>query len=113
MKGETKMTVKEMFYQKYQNMLKRMNQVSWEDFKMQSKAQNKHMVELMYMSLEITVNDIRSNGGWTGELWQEISEMQKNKLLASNAHRQYSGHVTTYWLTPKGFKFINREHEIC
>lgn len=107
------MTVKEMFYQKYQEMLKNMNRVSWKNFEEQSKSQNKHMAELMYMALEITADDIRANDGWTGELWQEISEMHKAKLLASNAHRQHSGHVTAYWLTLKGFKSINKDHAIC
>lgn len=107
------MTVKEILYQKYQTMLKGMNRVTWENYKLQSQREKMHIAELMYMALEITVNDIRENGGWNGELWQEISEMHKAKLLASNAHRQYHGQVTCYWLTKNGFKAINKERSIC
>ena len=59
-----------------------------------------------YMSLEITVNDIKANGGYTGELWNEIRNAHENKLLASNAHRQDARTVTKYWLTNKGYKAI-------
>ena len=30
--------------------------------------------------------------------------MNKNKLIASNRHRQYHGKVNAFWLTAKGYK---------
>ena len=59
------------------------------------------------------MEDIKNNGGWNGELWAEISEMHKAKLLASNKHRMASSQVTKYWLTDKGWKAINKDHAIC
>lgn len=107
------MILKEMFYQKYLNALKTMNKVSWENAKYYASAKKMHLAHYMYMCLEITENDIRENGGYAGELWQEIKEAHENKLLASNKHRQEHGHVDKYWLTPKGFKIINKDHSVC
>ena len=103
------MKVAEILNEKYMEALKTMNASTWANIK----AQPMHPAQYMYMSFEITVNDIKANGGYTGELWQEISEMHKAKLLASNSHRQYSGHVTAYWLTKKGWAHINKDHAIC
>ena len=107
------MTVNEMLYKKYLESLKTMNRAKWENIKLDAKSRGVHPAEIMYMGLEITVNDIRKNGGWTGELWKDIQRMHSSKLLASNSHRQYSGHVTAYWLTRKGWAEINADHEIC
>lgn len=103
------MTVKEMLNSKYMEWLKKMNATEWENIK----NQPKHPAEYMYRCLEITVNDIRDNGGWNGELWQEIDNMHKAKLLASNKNRQHYGQVTKYWLTDKGWNAINKDHAIC
>ena len=107
------MTVKELFEKKYREWLKRMRESDWEQIKQNASAGKKHPAEYVYMCLEITVNDVKKNGGYTSDLWKEIRDMHSNKLLASNAHRQYSGHVTTYWLTKKGFKALNADHSIC
>ncbi len=103
------MTVFEMLDAKYREAMKRMNATTWENIK----AQPQHPAQTVYMGLEITATAIRENGGWTGELFREIDKMHKEKLLASNKHRQANGQVTKYWLTAKGWKHINKEHAIC
>lgn len=102
------MTVKEILNDKYMRTMKNMtaNRLAFVN------AQP-CPIQYVYMGLEITVNDIKANGGYNGELWQEISEMQKAKLMASNAHRQYSGQVTKYWLTKREWNYINKNHVIC
>lgn len=103
------MTVAEMFDIKYRNFMKNVNRVTWQNII----SQKCHPAETIYKGLEITVNDIRSNGGWNGELWQEIKAMHESKLLASNQHKQFYGQVTKYWLTEKGWRYINKDHSIC
>ena len=71
------------------------------------------LAKYLYMGLEITANDIKANGGWNGELYNEIEQMHKEKLLASNAHFQNPRVITKWWLTAKGFRAINTDHEIC
>lgn len=107
------MTVREMYYKKYCAMLKRITKVEWDYLMKRSKDRRWHPVKAMYLHTTITVDDIRANGGYTGELWQEIKEMHGKKLMASNAHRHYGGHKTAYWLTPKGFNHLNKDHAIC
>ena len=107
------MTVKEMLDQKYRTMVKTMSEVQYRLTKERVEKEGKHMAQVMYKAVEITANDIRDNGGWTGELWKEIDAMHKAGLLASNKHRQYHGQVTKYWLTEKGWKAINKDHAIC
>ncbi len=94
-------------------MMKTMNDRTLENFEKRSECERKHMAELVYMALEITEFDIKKNGGYNSDLYKEIEEMHNNKLLASNKHRQYAGHITAYWLTKKGFKALNKNHEIC
>lgn len=103
------MTVLQMLDIKYRETMKTMNTVTWKNIT----SRQQHPAQTVYMSLEITANDIRNNGGWAGELFQEIDRMHKEKLLASNKHRQAYGQVTKYWLTAKGWKTINKDHAIC
>lgn len=103
------MTVAEMLDIKYRDFMKNVNTTTWKNITMQ----NRHPAETIYRGLAITENDIRKNGGWTGELWQEIMVMHKGKLLASSQHRQAHGQITKYWLTDKGWKHINKDHAIC
>lgn len=108
------MTVREMYYKKYCATLKQINKAKWEMIMRQSDEKRMHPAEIMYLFyIEITVDDIRLNGGYNGELWREIKELHSKKMMASNAHRQYSGHKTAYWLTIKGFNHFNKSHEIC
>ena len=98
------MTVFEILYQKYKTWLKNMTPREWRNLNEQAEHTNKHIVEIMFMALEITEFDIKANGGYKGELWQELHQMHQDKLIASNQHRQYHGKVDSYWLTQKGFK---------
>ena len=112
-KEEKNMTVNEIFKFKYEAMLKTMNSTAWRNFKFRAEYEKKHIAELMYMAIEITEFDIRENGGYKGELYEEIKQMHEAKLLASNKHRNEHGHVDRWWLTPKGFKYINKDGCIC
>ena len=107
------MKVIEMLDQKYREKLKTMHGSHWDVIKRDAAARKVHPAEIMYMALEITHNDIKQNGGYTGELWEDIQAMREAKLMASNANRQYSGHVTKYWLTKRGWMAINKNHAIC
>lgn len=101
------MTVKEMLDNKYGEWLKKINKREWENIQFYASAKGMHIAEYMYMCLEITEFDIRANGGYGGELFAEVDGMHKQKMLASNKHRQEHGHVTKYWLTKKGIKQFN------
>ena len=107
------MTVKEILYQKYLHHLKTMNKVTWENTKYYAAAKKMHLAKYMYLGLEITATDIKENGGWSGDFYREIKEMQQRKELASNQNRQYNGQVTKFWLTEKGFQILNTDHSIC
>ena len=107
------MTVNEIFKFKYEAMLKTMNITTWRNFKFRAKYEKKHIAELMYMSIEITEFDILENGGYKGELYEEIKQMHEANLLASNKHRNEHDHVDRWWLTQKGFKYINKDGCIC
>lgn len=98
------MTVKEILDKKYSDWLKNIRKREWENIQYYASANGMHPAECMYMNLEITEFDIKANGGYAGELFNEIDSMHKQKLLASNKHRQEHGHITKYWLTKKGLK---------
>lgn len=100
------MTLKEMFQKKYDELQKLYNPVWWSNAKYYAEAQKMTLEKYCYFSLEITEKDIKANGGYTGELWQEIKAAHESKLLASNAHRQDPRTLTKYWLTKKGYKAI-------
>lgn len=102
------MTIAELLKNKYETMLKNMNARTWQNIKARSEYENKHAAEIMYMMIEITEFDIKANGGYNSELYNELRTMHKNKLLASNMHRQEHGHVDKWWLTKKGFKELNK-----
>lgn len=107
------MTVLEMLDKKYMALLGSIRESDWNNIKECSAEKNWHPAKTMYMALQISEYDIKENGGYTGELYAEIKEMHRNKMLASNVHRQYYGKVTKYWLTPKGFNHLNKNHAIC
>ena len=100
------MTVKEMFEKKYTELQGLRNHVWWDNAEYYAKAKKMSLEQYCYMSLEITEKDIKANGGYNGDLWQEIEALHKDKLLASNAHRQNPRVLTMYWLTKKGYKAI-------
>lgn len=107
------MTVFDILKQKYMNRLANLGPFEMKRVEEISASLNQHPAKTMFMALEITANDIKKNGGYTGELYAEIQEMHKSKLLASNVHRQYYGKVTAYWLTQKGFNYLNKKYNIC
>lgn len=107
------MTVFEIFKQKYMERLTNLRPSEMKRIEEYSAARNQHPAKTMFMAIEISEYDIKRNGGYNSELYAEIKEMHQSKLLASNAHRQEYGHVTFYWLTQKGFNYLNKKHSIC
>lgn len=101
------MTVNEMLQMKYREWLKNMSEHEWEVISAKAEAAKMSIPDYMMLCLEITHNDIKQNGWYGGEFYRELDEMHKNKLVASNKHRQEHGHVTKYWLTKKGLKAFN------
>lgn len=102
------MTIKEILQQKYEKLQGLYNPVWWNNAKYYAEAKKMTLEQYCFMSLEITVNDIKANGGYSGELWSEIKAAHENKLLASNAWRQDARTLTKYWLTKKGYKELLR-----
>lgn len=100
------MTIKEMLQKKYTELQGMHNPVWWANAKYYAEAKKMTLEKYCFLSLEITVKDIKENGGYNGELWREIETAHANKLLASNAHRQDARTMTKYWLTNKGYKAI-------
>lgn len=103
------MTVKQFFENKYRTAMLTMDERKWARLKEEAEFYKVNPSEILYMCFEITAYDIKANGGYNGELYINIKEMHEKKLLASNKHRNYSGKIESYWLTPKGFKAL----EIC
>ena len=100
------MTVKKFFEDKYRNAMLNMDERKWARLKAEAEFYKKNPSEIMYMGFEITAYDIKTNGGYNSEFYLDIKDMHERKLLASNKHRNYSGKVEAYWLTPKGFKAV-------
>ena len=102
------MTAFEMFKQKYEEWLKRMTAREWERIKECAEFKKIPIPDYMMMCIEVTINDC--NPRHNAEAYWELVEMNKNKLVAGNAHRQYHGRVITYWLTKKGLREFNKTY---
>ena len=100
------MTVKQFLENKYREKMLTITEREWKRVKEDAEYSKKHPAEILYMSFEITENDIKNNGGWYGELHNDLLKMHEQKLVASNKHRQEHGHIDRYWLTKKGFKSL-------
>lgn len=100
------MTAFEMFKQKYEEWLKNMTKREWENIKAYSSAKKMSIPDYMMMCLEITENEC--NPRKNRDAYIELIQMNKDKLIASNRHRQYHGKVDAFWLTKKGLKEYNK-----
>lgn len=99
------MTARDLFYQKYLDFMKNVNIKTWQCIEESAKLQKVHPAWVVFSKyIVVTENDIKANGGWNGELFKDLDQLHKDKLLASNKHRQYRCRVWCYWLTKKGFK---------
>lgn len=101
------LTVAQVLEEKYRVKLLTMSERDVKRLKETAQCTKQHPAEILYMSLEITENDIKENGGWYGPLHTELLSMHEQKLSASNKHRQERGHFDRYWLTKKGFKALD------
>lgn len=97
------MTVKEMLENKYREYMKNITARQWEIVKTEAENRKLHPAELILrFFINITENEV--NPRKNAEVYWELIQMNKDKLVASNRHRQYSGKVDTFWLTAKGYK---------
>lgn len=98
------MTVKEMFENKYREYMKNVPAWRWERIKEEAEARKMHPAQYIIMNLVITENE--ANPRKNVEVYWELIQMNRDKLIASNRHRQYSGKVDAFWLTAKGYKIL-------
>ena len=97
------MTVREMLENKYREYVKNITARQWEIVKTEAENRKLHPAELILrFFINITENEV--NPRKNAEVYWELIQMNKDKLVASNRHRQYSGKVDTFWLTAKGYK---------
>lgn len=96
------MTVKEIFETKYRETMAKLTARQWEQIKETAQAKKLHPAELVIRSLVIT--EYEANPRRNAEVYWELIQMNRDKLVASNRHRQYSGKVDTFWLTHKGYQ---------
>lgn len=97
------MKVYETLWKKYREWLKRMTKREWENIKVYAKAKKMSIPDYMMLCLEITETDYKQDNVLRSEIWN----MHKEKLLASNKHRQEHGHIDRFWLTKRGLKEFN------
>ena len=96
------MTVKEMFENEYRGKMATITEREWNRAKENAECNKMHIVEYIVRSLEITEKKFSDYGIYY--YGSELETLHKQKLIASNRHRQERGHVTVYWLTEKGYK---------
>lgn len=96
------MTVKELFENKYRERMANITEREWKRAKEDAEYKKMPVAQFIMMCLEITENDC--NPRKNADAYWELIEMNKNKLIASNRHRQYHGKVDAFWLTAKGYK---------
>jgi hypothetical protein len=101
------MTVKEMFESKYREYMKSIPERQWQHIKEIAEEKKMHPAQVIMMGFEITVNE--ANPRKNADVYWELIQMNKDKLIASNRHRQYSGKVDAFWLTKKGYKQLFAE----
>jgi hypothetical protein len=100
------MTAYEMFQSKYEQWLKTITRREWENVKYYAEAKKMSIPDYMMMCIEITIND--ANPRKNADVYWELIQMNANRLVASNRHRQASGQVDAFWLTKKGLKEFNK-----
>jgi hypothetical protein len=100
------MTAFEMFKKKYEDELKNMNVAKWNNIKYYAEAKKMSIPDYMMMCLAISEHEV--NPRKNADVYYELIQMNKDKLIASNRHRNESGHVTAFWLTKKGLKEFNK-----
>ena len=101
------MTAKEMFEHKYKEKMNSITEREWNHIKEDSAHQKMHPAEYIFMCLAITEHEC--NPRKNAEVYWELIELNKSKLVASNRHRQYHGKVDAFWLTKKGYKKLIAE----
>lgn len=95
------MTVKEMFEKKYREKMATITEREWKIAKENAELKHMQVAEYIMRCLEITEKECNPRVNPDG--YRELIEMNKNKLVASNRHRQYYGKVDVFWLTHKGY----------
>ena len=99
-------TAFEMFKNKYEERLKYMTKRDWERIKEDAECKKMTIPDYMMMCLVLTKDE--ANPRKNADAYWELIQMNKDKLVASNRHRQYHGKVDAFWLTKKGLKEFNK-----
>lgn len=100
------MTAFEMFYEKYLQWLKNMTEREWNNIQANSAAKQMSIPDYMMTCLAITEHE--ANPRKNSDVYWELIKLNKEKLIASNRHRQAHGQVDAFWLTKKGLKEFNK-----
>ena len=101
------MTVKEMFEKKYRERMATMTEREWKQAREKADYKKIHIAKYIMLCIEITEFDCSPTKN--ADVYWELIEMNKNKLVASNRHKQYSGKIDAFWLTKKGYKQLFAE----
>jgi len=102
------MTVAELFDVKYREAMKEMTGSCWEDIKYQAEFRKMHPAHWLYLCLDFKEKEAVKYG----VSFEEIKKMHQQKMLKSNKHLDDKT-PTFYMLTERGFKYINRNNDIC
>ena len=101
------MTVKEIFEKKYRERMATITEREWKYAKEDAECRAMPVAEFIMRCLEITENDC--NPRKNAEVYWELIEMNKSKLIASNRHKSDCRTLTRFWLTKKGYKQLFAE----
>lgn len=96
-----------MFKNKYREKMANITEREWKRVKEDAQFKKMHPSEFIMMCLEITESDC--NPRVNADVYWELIEMNNNKLIASNRHKQENGHTDRFWLTKKGYKKLFAE----
>jgi hypothetical protein len=97
-----KMTVKEMFENKYRERMATITEREWKRAKEDAECRNMPVAEFIMLCLEITEKEMNANGLWYSGC--ELESLNKQKIIASNRHKSDCRNPAKFWLTKKGYK---------
>lgn len=98
------MTVKEFYERKYQEQVAKFTERQM--LRVVEEAANHKMSTHEYIMRNLEITEHECNPRKNAEVYWELIQLNKDKLVASNRHRQYHGKVDAFWLTKKGYKTL-------
>jgi hypothetical protein len=79
----------------------------WKRAKEDAEARKIPVAEFIMRCIEITEKEFYLNGIYYSG--GELESLHRQKMIASNRHRQHRGHISFFWLTEKGYKQLFAE----